>query len=56
MEKLEKMYSVKEITQLLSVHDRTVRMWVADGKVKSVKINGVLRIPESEVKRLIDGK
>ncbi|MEB8989323.1 helix-turn-helix domain-containing protein [Bacillus cereus] len=33
-------YTVKDITELLSVSERTVRRWIADKKLESIKIGG----------------
>lgn len=51
---VEQHLSVNEVAQRLSVTGRTVRRWIAEGRLKSSKIRGYLvRIPESAVERLL---
>ena len=50
------MYTIKEIVEELKVSDRTVRRWIADGKLKSIKIQGVVRIKDEEYKRFLGGR
>lgn len=50
---MEQMYSVKEVAELLSITQGTVRNYLTDGKIKFVKILGNTRIKESEIKRLM---
>jgi excisionase family DNA binding protein len=38
------MLTVKEIANELKVTERTVRRWIAEGKLKSDRIQGVRRI------------
>lgn len=45
------MLTVKEIAQELKVTERTVRQWVRDGKLKALKIQGILRIESQEYQR-----
>lgn len=45
------MLTVKEIAQDLKVTERTVRQWVKDGKLKALKIQGILRIEPEEYRR-----
>ncbi len=49
------MYTIKEIKDDLKVSDRTVRRWIADGKLKAIKIQGVVRIEDEEYKRFLEG-
>ncbi len=42
-----------EVAAYYSVKVRTVRVWIATGKLEAVKIaGGVLRVPRSAVKKL----
>ena len=50
------MIPVKESAKKLKVSDRTIRRWIADGKLESIKINGVVRIPDEEVRRVTQEK
>jgi excisionase family DNA binding protein len=38
------MLTIKEIASELKVTERTVRRWIAEGKLKSEKIQGIRRI------------
>ncbi len=49
------MYTIKEIHEEINVSDRTVRRWIADGKLKAIKIQGVVRIKDEEYKRFLEG-
>lgn len=50
---MEKMYSVKEVSEILGVTEGTVRNYLADKKINYVKVLGNTRIKESELKGLI---
>jgi excisionase family DNA binding protein len=45
---------VSEAASLLACSDRTMRRWIADGVITSVKIGGARRVPESEISRLLN--
>lgn len=51
---MEKGYNLIETAELLGIKVRTVRKWVADGKIHARKIEGTNRwiVMESEIKRL----
>lgn len=51
---MEKGYNLIETAELLGIKVRTVRKWVADGKIKARKIEGTNRwiVMESEIRRL----
>ena len=49
------MYTIKEIKADLKVSDRCVRRWIKDGKLKSIKIQGIVRIKDEEYKRFLGG-
>ena len=50
---MDKMYSVKEVAEILGVTEGTVRNYLTKGKIKHVKVLGNTRIRESELKGLI---
>lgn len=52
---MEKMYKVREVAEILGVAEITVRMWIYNGKIDSVKIMGSRRIPESVLLELQKG-
>ena len=53
---MDEYYTVKELSQLVKISDITIRQWIHDGKLKSVKIGGARRITKSEIERLIKGE
>lgn len=50
---MDKLYSVKEVAEILGVTEGTVRNYLTNGKIKYVKVLGNTRIKETELKRLI---
>ncbi len=47
------MLSPKEFAYRLSISRWTVYAWLQEGRIKSVKIGRLVRIPESEVERIV---
>lgn len=52
-ESRERLLSPQEFADLLSISRWTVYAWLQEGKIRSVKIGRLVRIPESEVERLV---
>ena len=50
------MLTVKEVADRLKVHPITVYRWIAKGKLKALRINGILRVPEEVYYQFIRGK
>jgi putative resolvase len=51
---VEKLYRIKEASEILGVHPKTLQRWAREGKIRVVKtIGGIRRIPESEIRRLL---
>ena len=50
------MKTIKETAKIFGVHWQTVRNWIRDGKIKAVKIERTIRIPDEEIWRLKKGK
>lgn len=50
---MDKLYSAKEVAEILGVTEGTVRNYLTKGKIQHVKILGNTRIRESELKGLI---
>lgn len=50
-----KLYTVKDVAQMLGYREVTIRKKIRDGKIKTTKIinSNAVRISESEMKRLI---
>ena len=56
MEKKEKMLRSGEVAEILGVDRHTVVKWIKEGKVKAIRLpSGRYRIPESEVKKILEG-
>lgn len=50
------MKTVKEVAIELKLSEITIRRWIKDKKIKSVKISRLIRIPDEEVERLKKGE
>jgi len=51
---MEKLYSMKEASEILGVHVRTLQKWDEEGKIHCVRtVGGKRRVPESEIKRVL---
>ncbi len=50
---LEKQYRLRDAAEFLSLRESTLRKWVLLRRVRVNKIGGAVRIPESELARLI---
>jgi excisionase family DNA binding protein len=46
---MEKLYSVKQVANILNIHYVTARELVSEGRIKGSKIGRIWRIRESEV-------
>jgi excisionase family DNA binding protein len=47
------MYTIQEVAINLKVSNRTVYRWIKEGKLKSLKIQGIVRITEEEYQSFI---
>jgi excisionase family DNA binding protein len=45
-------YSVAEFVRTTGTGQRTVRRWIADGRVRTVKLGRLVKIPVSEIGRI----
>lgn len=50
------MKTIKEVAKIFNVHFNTVRNWIDEGLIKTVKIGRTVRIPDEEVERLKRGE
>jgi excisionase family DNA binding protein len=49
-----KLYTLKEVSEILQVHYMTVRRWIKSGDIKAIRLPGVgIRISRSELDRII---
>jgi excisionase family DNA binding protein len=51
----EKLYKPREVCEMLNISYYTLLLWIRQGKIKVVRVNGYYRIPESELKKIISG-
>ena len=49
----DKLFTINEVAEMLSVTHKTVRNLIAKGEIKAIKIGGSIRIKESVIKNLI---
>jgi excisionase family DNA binding protein len=48
---VEKLYTIIQVAEMFSVHPNTVRRWIKQGKLKTIKLEvGTERITESELR------
>ncbi len=50
----EKLLSPKETAERLSISRWTIYKMLEDGRIRSIKISRLVRIPESEVLRIVE--
>ncbi len=50
----EKLLSPKELAERLSISRWTIYKMLEDGRIRSIKISRLVRIPESEVLRIVE--
>ena len=46
-------YRVREVAEMLGIHERTAWRWLREGRLKRVKVGGTTLVPAGEVARLI---
>lgn len=49
-----RLLTIKDVVEELQVTERTVRRWIADGKLKAVKIGGGWRVHPRDLDRMLD--
>lgn len=53
---MEKLYTLDELSEILKVSRLTLTRWEKKGKLKVIRINGTIRIRQSEIDRLMKGE
>lgn len=53
---MEELYTIEETAKKLKVTNQTIRNWERDGKIKFTRVNGLPRITEGELKRIVKGE
>lgn len=51
--KLQQHYKLKDIAKMLNVSEKSVYRWVYEGRLKANKIAGSLRVPRTELLKII---
>jgi len=49
-----KFYTIKEVADMLRVHERTIHNWILSGKLEVIKIKKTIRISEEQLNKLIE--
>jgi putative resolvase len=55
MQKGEKLYKPREVCEMLNISYKTLLLWIRQGKIKPIRVNGYYRIPESELRKIVSG-
>ncbi len=54
---MEELYTVKEVAKKLKVSESTINRWVADGKLKALKLSegrkGAVRFREEDIRNFL---
>ena len=53
MMKTAELLTVDEVAERVKCHPQTVRRWIWSGRLGHVKVGGLVRVPEEEVRRLL---
>ena len=48
-----KYYKISKMAEMLDVSEKTLRRMIADRRIKAVRIGGSVRIPHSELHKMI---
>lgn len=49
------MKSIKEVSDIFSVSERTVKRWIKSEELKVIKIGGTVRVLDEEIERIKSG-
>lgn len=52
-EKMDKLYTVNEVSEILNVHPNTIRLWIKDKSLKAVKVGKQWRVKEIDLQGFI---
>lgn len=53
LDDLPALLTIAAVAEFCAVHDRTVRRWVAQGRLRAVKAGGLVRVPRDELARFL---
>ncbi len=51
-----KTYTLEEIMEMLNVTRRTLYNYIKDGRLEAVKVGGIWRVTERNLKKFLSGK
>lgn len=51
--KLQQHYRLKDVAEMLSVSEKPVYRWVSDGTLRAHRIAGSVRVPKTELLKII---
>ncbi|HNR69587.1 MAG TPA: helix-turn-helix domain-containing protein [bacterium] len=52
--KLQQHYTVKQVAEMFAVSTKSVYRWLAEHRIKGHRIAGSVRIPKSELVKLVE--
>ena len=50
----ERLFTVRELAEYLSLNEETIRRWIKSEKLPALKIGRELRVKESEVEKFLE--
>ena len=50
---MEKLYTTKEVAEMLKLNERTIKRYVKEGTLKAVRIGSAVRITEQAIKDMM---
>ena len=57
MDKKEyRLFTLKEVEEILSVSQRTLYTWIKEGKLETIKVGRQHRVRQEELDRILEGK
>ena len=52
---MEKLFTIKQVSEILSVSENTIRKWVITKRIPFIKVGFLVRFKESDVKAILEG-
>ena len=50
---MEKLYTTKEVAEMLKLNERTIKRYIKEGTLKAVRIGSAVRITEQAIKDMM---
>lgn len=51
-----KLYSVQDLHEALGVNERTLRMWLREGRLRGIKLSGEWHVSEENLKKFLNAE